>query len=56
MGNSPDVIFKHYRQLVKPKEAAGYWQIAPGRVTNTHGSPSRREGREHLQDRNLARR
>ena len=29
MGNSPDVIFKHYRQLVKPKDAAAYWQIAP---------------------------
>jgi site-specific recombinase XerD len=29
MGNSPTVIFKHYRELVKPKEAARYWQIKP---------------------------
>ena len=41
MGNSPNVIFKHYRQLVKPKEAAGYWQIAPG-VADAGRSVSRR--------------
>ena len=29
MGNSPDIIFKHYRQLVKPRDAEKYWQIAP---------------------------
>ena len=29
MGNSPDIIFKHYRNLVKPKEAALYWEILP---------------------------
>jgi len=29
MGNSPDMIFRHYRELVKPKEAARYWQIKP---------------------------
>jgi integrase len=29
MGNSPDVIFRHYRELVKPKEAARYWGIMP---------------------------
>src|SRR5262249_11211704 len=31
MGNSPDVIFRHYRELVRPKEAARYWQIKPAR-------------------------
>lgn len=31
MGNSPDVIFAHYRELVKPSEAARYWQILPNR-------------------------
>jgi integrase len=31
MGNSPDVIFRHYRELVRPKEAARYWQIKPVR-------------------------
>jgi integrase len=29
MGNSPDVIFRYYRELVKPKDAARYWQIKP---------------------------
>jgi integrase len=29
MGNSPAMIFKHYRELVKPKEAARYWEILP---------------------------
>jgi integrase len=29
MGNSPDVIFRHYRELVKPKDAKAYWQIKP---------------------------
>jgi integrase len=29
MGNSPATIFRHYRQLVKPKEAERYWKITP---------------------------
>jgi integrase len=29
MGNSPATIFRHYRQLVKPKEAERYWNIRP---------------------------
>jgi integrase len=29
MGNSPATIFRHYRQLVKPKQAERYWNIAP---------------------------
>jgi integrase len=29
MGNSPATIFRHYRQLVRPKQAALYWKIAP---------------------------
>jgi integrase len=29
MGNSPAMIFKHYRQLVKPKAAQEYWNITP---------------------------
>jgi integrase len=29
MGNSPATIFRHYRQLVKPKDAERYWKIAP---------------------------
>jgi hypothetical protein len=30
MGNSPTMIFKHYRELVKPKDAEKYWRIQPG--------------------------
>lgn len=29
MGNSPTIIFRHYRELVKPKDAAKYWEIMP---------------------------
>lgn len=29
MGNSPTMIFKHYRELVKPKDAERYWSIKP---------------------------
>jgi integrase len=29
MGNSPAIIFRHYRELVKPRNAELYWKIAP---------------------------
>ena len=29
MGNSPGVIFRHYRELVKPAEAVKFWAIMP---------------------------
>ena len=29
MGNSPQMIFKHYRELVTPRNAAAWWAIAP---------------------------
>jgi hypothetical protein len=29
MGNSPATIFRHYRQLVKPKQAEQYWKLSP---------------------------
>lgn len=29
MGNSPQMVFAHYRELVKPKDAARYWSISP---------------------------
>ena len=32
MGNSPRMIFKHYREVVKPKDAARYWNIMPSRA------------------------
>jgi integrase len=31
MGNSPAMIFKHYRELVKPKDAEFYWALRPAR-------------------------
>ena len=29
MGNSPEMVFKHYRELVRPKQADRYWNIMP---------------------------
>ena len=29
MGNSPQMIFKHYRELVRPAAAAAWWAITP---------------------------
>jgi hypothetical protein len=29
MGNSPAMIFRHYRELVRPKDAAEYWALKP---------------------------
>lgn len=34
MGNSPAMIFKHYRELVKPKDAEAYWNIRPAMARN----------------------
>ncbi|MBI5820332.1 MAG: tyrosine-type recombinase/integrase [Verrucomicrobia bacterium] len=34
MGNSPQMIFKHYRELVTPRDAAAWWAIAPKRANN----------------------
>lgn len=34
MGNSPQMIFKHYRELVTPRDAAAWWAIAPKRADN----------------------
>ncbi len=34
MGNSPQMIFKHYRELVTPRDAAAWWAIAPERAGN----------------------
>jgi integrase len=31
MGNSPEMIFNHYRELVTPSSATAYWSIAPAR-------------------------
>jgi len=34
MGNSPAMIFRHYRELVTPQDAAMWWNISPKRVAN----------------------
>jgi integrase len=34
MGNSPTMIFKHYRELVKPDAAKAYWNIRPAQTEN----------------------
>lgn len=34
MGNSPQMIFKHYREIVKPAAAASYWKIRPTMDSN----------------------
>jgi integrase len=34
MGNSPAMIFKHYRELVAPHDAAKYWNIRPASAAN----------------------
>ena len=34
MGNTPNMIFRHYRELVTPKEAAAWWSIVPKLAAN----------------------
>lgn len=34
MGNSPAMVFKHYREVVKPKVAEQYWNIRPALAAN----------------------
>ena len=31
MGNSPEMVFHHYRELVEPKAAKAYWEIKPAK-------------------------
>ena len=31
MGNSPAMVFAHYRELVRPKAAVDFWEICPGK-------------------------
>ncbi|MCX6911361.1 MAG: tyrosine-type recombinase/integrase [Verrucomicrobia bacterium] len=34
MGNSPQMIFQHYRELVKPADAKAWWAISPEQPAN----------------------
>jgi hypothetical protein len=29
MGNSPQMVFRHYRALVRPVDCAAFWAIRP---------------------------
>ena len=35
MGNSPEVVIKHYRALVRDADAQGYWRMNPENVCRT---------------------
>src|SRR5262249_32090358 len=41
MGNSPDVITRHYERAVRPKQAHEFWALTPRNVTAT-GKPHER--------------
>jgi integrase len=41
MGNTPAMIFRHYRELVTPCDAAAWWSIAPKQAANVVRMPSR---------------
>ena len=34
MGNSPSMIFRHYRELVMPQDASAWWNICPEQAAN----------------------
>ncbi len=34
MGNSPQMVFAHYREIVRPKNAVRYWKIRPAAAQN----------------------
>ena len=34
MGNTPNMIFRHYRELIMPKEATVWWSIFPEKAPN----------------------
>ncbi len=52
-GNSPQIIFQHYRELVRPRYAKSWFSIAPGAdgkivyleppKDGEHGSPTKAE-------------
>ncbi|HUJ08418.1 MAG TPA: site-specific integrase [Verrucomicrobiae bacterium] len=41
MGNTPSMIFRHYRELVTPPDAAAWWNIAPKQTANAAPMRSR---------------
>jgi hypothetical protein len=45
-GNSPAIIFKHYRELVTPADAQKWWGIAP-KSESTDGSTHDKDPQEN---------
>jgi integrase len=44
---SANLVFQHYRELVKPREAKRYWKIVPGKASSKScACPSQRNSRE----------
>jgi len=37
MGNSPGVVFRHYRAVVKPEAATSFWKLLPDQAVNVIG-------------------
>jgi len=33
LGHSPDILFRHYREVVRPEEAERFFAIAPSQVS-----------------------
>jgi integrase len=36
-----NLVFQHYRQIVKPKDAERYWSIRPSRAENVVTMPAK---------------
>ena len=45
MGNSPEVIIKHYRALVRDADVTQYWRLAPGNLHEGSASTQRLQHR-----------
>lgn len=49
MGNSPEIIERHYRKAVRPREAHRYWALTPESVVAEQGSQGKVIGKiEHV--------
>ncbi len=44
MGNSPRMVFAHYRNLVSPSAAKAYWEIMPGPEAEAEVIPMKAQG------------
>ena len=51
-GNSPQMIFKHYRELVRPKEAEAWFNIVPEKQKAESGKQNSEDGGRRAEDGN----